>query len=75
MKNAQSIVFQIPIPQAQRYQNLSLEQKKVLTAFVVDLLSDSEFDLSEIMDFIGFRAEQRGLTPEIFEKIINEQVA
>ena len=75
MKSIQNIVLEVPTAQAQRFQQLTPQQKKVLSSFVADFLMDSEFDLKEIMDFMGFRAQQRGLTPEIFEEIVNEEFA
>ena len=75
MKNTQSISLKIPIAQVERFQNLTAEQKEVLTFFVTSLLRDSKFDISLIMDFLGFQAQRNGLTPEIFEEIVNEELA
>ena len=74
MKSIQNIVLEVPTAQAQRFQQLTAEQKKVLSTFVTDFLTDDKFDLKSIMDFMGFRAQQRGLTPEILEEILNEEL-
>ena len=74
MKSIQNIVLEVPTAQAQRFQQLTAEEKFVLTSFVNSLLRDSQFDISLIMDFMGFQAQRNGLTPEIFEEIVNEEL-
>ena len=74
MKSIQNIVLEVPTAQAQRFQQLTAEEKFVLTSFVNSLLRDSKFDISLIMDFMGFQAQRNGLTPEIFEEIVNEEL-
>ena len=74
MKSIQNIILEVPTAQAQRFQQLTAEEKFVLTSFVNSLLRDSKFDISLIMDFMGFQAQRNGLTPEIFEEIVNEEL-
>lgn len=68
----QTIALKIPAPQAQKFYDLPSEKQEMLAFIIADLLSDDSPNLSILMDFIGYRAQKRGLTPDILEKILNE---
>ena len=74
MKSIQNIVLELPTAQAQRFQMLTAEERAILTSLVNSLLRDNKLDISLIMDFMGFQAQRNGLTHEIFEEIVNEEL-
>ena len=59
MKSIQNIVLEVPTAQAQRFQQLTPQQKKVLSSFVADFLMDSEFNLRN-HGFYGFSRSTTG---------------
>jgi hypothetical protein len=73
MEAVQRISLNLPVTQANRFKTLKEDEKKILAMFVSSWLNSEEIDLKAIMDFIGYRAQQRGLTPEILEQILNEE--
>ena len=77
MGTVQSISLKIPELQAKRFKTLKEDEKNILAMFVTSLLSGNNeaIDMKAIMDFIGYRAQQRGLTEEIFNEIMNEELA
>ena len=76
MGTVQSISLKIPELQAKRFKTLKEDEKNILAMFVTSLLSGNNeaIDMKAIMDFIGYRAQQRGLTEEIFNEIMNEEL-
>jgi hypothetical protein len=74
MGTVQRITLDIPLVQAKRFKKLEEDEKRILAMFVTSWLNDDELDLKSIMDFVGYRAQQRGLTEEIFNEIMNEDV-
>ena len=76
MGTVQSITLKIPELQAKRFKTLQEDEKNILAMFVTSLLSNNNeaIDMKVIMDFIGYRAQQRGLTEEIFNEIMNKEL-
>jgi hypothetical protein len=59
---------------AQAYQRANPEQRQAIQT-MLKLFLDSEFmqkSLSQVMEEIATKAEQRGLTPDILESILND---
>jgi len=61
----------LPETTAEKYQQLTEQQKDVLSALISDSLSESP-DLLEVMDYISFKAQKRGLTPDILNELLAE---
>jgi len=61
----------LPKTTAEKYQQLTEQQKDVLSALISDSLSESP-DLLEVMDYISFKAQKRGLTPDILNELLAE---
>ena len=72
MGTVQNITLKVPLAQAERFKKLKEDEKNILAMFVASWLNDDTLDLKAIMDFVGYRAQQRGLTEEIFNEIVNE---
>ena len=74
MTATQSITFDLPTPQAKIFQKMTPQQKDVVANLVTGMFDENgNINLMELMDYIGFRAQKRGLTPEILEEILNEK--
>ena len=61
----------LPETTAEKYQQLTEQQKDVLSALISDSLSESP-DLLEVMDYISFKAQKCGLTPDILNELLAE---
>lgn len=70
---SQAIKLNIPSAQAEKFRLLPEDEKEILASIITDLLSEENLDLPLLMDFIGFRAQKRGLTLEILTDILNEK--
>ncbi len=66
--------LQLPVPEsaAERFTQLSDEQKTLLTNLLVDSLND-QTALPEIMDFLSFKVSQRGLTDEALADLLKDE--
>ncbi|WP_461141322.1 hypothetical protein [Spirosoma pomorum] len=66
--------LQIPVPEAtaQRFSALSPQQQTLLSQLVIDCLAEPTSLLS-VMDYISFKAEKRGLTPDILQQLLDEE--
>jgi hypothetical protein len=75
MGTVQSVMLNLPVAEAKRFKKLKDDEKDILAMFLASWLSDDndKIDMKAIMDFIGYRAQQRGLTEEIFNEIMNEE--
>jgi hypothetical protein len=74
MTATQSVTLDLPIPQAMIFQKMTSQQKDVIANFVINMFDENgNINLMELMDYIGFRAQKRGLTPEILEDILNNE--
>lgn len=70
------IILELDSQSAEIYQNISVDEQQKIQCFVQFLLSESKMlpdFLSLLMDAISDRAQQRGLTPEILEQLINNE--
>ena len=67
-------ILQIPVPEAaaQRFGTLSEQQQTLVSQLVTNYLANPS-SLTEIMDFISFKATQRGLTPDILQDLLDEE--
>ncbi|MGA0560220.1 hypothetical protein ACO2Q8_26390 [Larkinella sp. VNQ87] len=65
-------LLQLPVPEetAQRFRTLSEQQQILLSQLVTDCLAESG-NLLEVMDYISFKATQRGLTPDLLQRYSN----
>jgi hypothetical protein len=73
MTATQSVTLDLPMPQAKIFQRMTTQQKDVVANLVTGMFEeDGEINLMELMDYISYRAEKRGLTPEILEEILND---
>ncbi|GAB4018348.1 hypothetical protein [Spirosoma koreense] len=54
---------------AQKYNQLSAEQKQALSALITDSLNDTT-DLLDVMDYISFKATKRGLTEDKLNELL-----
>ena len=63
-------VLQIPVPEAtaERLWSLSEQQQTLVSQLVADCLSETS-SLTDVMDYVSFKATQRGLTPEILQSL------
>jgi hypothetical protein len=74
MTATQSVTLDLPMPQAKIFQKMTMQQKDIVVNFVTGMFDENgEINLMELMDYIGFRAQKRGLTPEILEDILNDE--
>jgi hypothetical protein len=67
-------ILQLPVPEsaAERFTQLSEEQKSLLTNLLVDSLND-QTALPELMDFLSYKASQRGLTDAILADLLKDE--
>ena len=76
MDSTQEITIKVSPEVAVAYQNATEQEKNRLQAIVTIFLdqdtSNNNDLLGVIMDQISDRAQERGLTPEILESILNE---
>ncbi|WP_077131892.1 hypothetical protein [Spirosoma montaniterrae] len=65
-------ILQLPVPEttAERFRALSEQQQTFVSQLVTDCLSESS-SLTQVMDYISFKAAQRGLTPEILQELLS----
>jgi hypothetical protein len=78
MTATQSVTLNLPTQQAKFFQKMTTQQKDVVASFVINMFDENgNINLMELMDYIGFRAQKRGLTPEILEsgEFINLEIA
>lgn len=73
MGTVQRISVNLPVQDAQRFKNLSAKEKELFVKILSSWLSGEKLDTSVVMDFISYRAQKRGLTPEILEQILQEE--
>jgi hypothetical protein len=72
-KGLKQISFWVTAEEANRYDNLSPTKKDLFNRLVADWLQEDSWEFDTTMDFIGYRAQKRGLTPEILEQILQEE--
>jgi hypothetical protein len=67
-------LLQLPVPDttAERFRSLSEQQQTLISQLVAACLTEST-SLGDVMDYISFKATQRGLTPEILQRILDEE--
>lgn len=67
-------ILQIPVPEttAQRYRALSVQQQTLVAQLVADCLAEPT-SLADTMDYISFKATQRGLTPDVLQHLLEEE--
>lgn len=72
-KGLKQISFWVTIEEANRYDNLSPTKKDLFNRLVADWLQEDSWSFKTSMEFVSFRAQKRGLTPEILEQILQEE--
>lgn len=67
-------ILQIPVPEttAQRFGALSEQQQTLVSQLVIDCLAETT-SLLDVMEYVSFKANQRGLTPDILQHLLNEE--
>ncbi|WP_018621537.1 hypothetical protein [Spirosoma luteum] len=67
-------ILQLPVPAttAERFQTLSAQQQTLVSQLVADCLSEPT-SLTDVMDYVSFKATQRGLTPDILQQLLDEE--
>ncbi|WP_019989968.1 hypothetical protein [Rudanella lutea] len=67
-------ILQIPVPEttAERFRALSEQQQTFVSQLVTDCLNEPT-SLTDVMDYISFKATQRGLTSEILQSLLDEE--
>ncbi len=75
----EEITIKVPTELAEAYRNATEEKRGQIESRIAVLLKssmtskqDAITKLWQTMDEIGFRAVERGLTPEILESILND---
>lgn len=72
----ESITIHVSTTAARAYKKASVEQQRKLDALLSLKLNEAtqaKRPLEEIMSEISRRAQERGLTPEVLESILDEQ--
>lgn len=66
--------LQLPIPEAaaQRFRELSEQQQTPVSQVLADCLTEP-ISLPDVMDYLSFEAQQRGLTPEVLQRLLDEE--
>ena len=66
-------VLQLPVPEAtaQRFEALSTQQQTLVSQLIADWLAEPN-SLSDVIDYISFKASGHGLTPEILQQLLEE---
>lgn len=72
-KSLKQLNFWVTAEEANRYDNLSAAQKELFNRLVADWLQEDSWNFKTTMEFVSFRAQKRGLTPEILEQILQEE--
>ena len=67
-------ILQIPVSDntAKRFRTLSEQQQTLVSQLVADCLSEPT-SLTDVMDYISFKATQKGLTPDILQRLLDEE--
>lgn len=67
-------ILQIPVPEtaAERFRALSAQQQTLVSQLVTDCLTEPA-SLTDVMDYISFKVTQRGLTPDILQRLLNDE--
>ncbi len=73
MGTVQRVSVSLPIKDAQLFKNLSKKEKELFVKILSSWLRNEKLDTSLAMDFISYRAQKKGLTPEILEQILLEE--
>lgn len=73
MTAVQNITLELPKQDAERFEKLNATERQMFIRLLSKWLTGEKLDLKTVMDFIGYRAQKRGLTPEILEQILQEE--
>lgn len=73
----EEITIQIDSDAAQAYQSASLEEKRkiqlLISNWLKEIIAKDKSSLTQFMNEISDKAQERGLTPEILKAILNEK--
>ncbi len=73
MDALQSITFELPVKDAERFEKLPAQERLIFIRLLSQWLNSEKLDLKTVMDFVSYRAQKRGLTPEILKQILQEE--
>lgn len=72
-KGLKQLSFWVTTEEANRYDNLSATDKEFFNLLIAEWLQEDSWSFKTSMEFVSFRAQKRGLTPEILEQILQEE--
>ena len=72
-KSMKQLNFSVTDVEAERYENLSATKKELFNRLISDWLQEDSWSFKTSMEFVSFRAQKRGLTPEILQEILQEE--
>lgn len=66
--------LQLPVPEAaaQRFRDLSAQQQTLVSQLLADCLAEPT-SLLDVMDYVSFKATQRGLTPDLLQHLLDDE--
>ena len=66
--------LQLPVPEAaaERFRSLTGQQQTLVSQLLADCLAEPT-RLGEVMDYLSFKAELRGLTPEVLQQLLDDE--
>jgi hypothetical protein len=71
MGPVQRVSVSLPIKTAEIFKTMSAYEKQIMIALLTNLLNGERLDSNLVRNFISYRAQKKGLTPEILEQILN----
>jgi hypothetical protein len=73
MGTVQRVSLSLPMEAAERFKTLSILEKRILVELLTNLLKGEKLDSNLVRHFVSYRAQKKGLTPEILEQILQEE--
>jgi hypothetical protein len=73
MGTVQKVTVSLPKKDAELFKKLSPDERTLFVKILSSWLNNEKLDSKAIMDFISYRAQKKGLTPEILEQILREE--
>ena len=73
MGTVQRISLSLPIKTAEIFKTMSAYEKTIMIELLINLINGERLDSKLVRNFISYRAQKKGLTPEILEQILQEE--
>ena len=73
MGTVQRVSVSLPIKTAEIFKSMSAYEKKIMIELLTNLLNGERLDSNLVRNFVSYRAQKKGLTPEILEQILQEE--